>query len=60
VNAGIVRDLQESGVAVPSTTIIEGRLVIRAAIVNHRTQASDLDDLVAAIVALGEKARIAA
>lgn len=60
VNAGIVRDLQESGVAVPSTTIIAGRLVIRAAIVNHRTQSSDLDDLIAAIVALGEKARIAA
>ena len=53
VNAGIVADLQESGIAVPSTTTIEGRLAIRAAIVNHRTQRRDLDALVAAVLQLG-------
>jgi aromatic-L-amino-acid decarboxylase len=53
VNAGIVVDLQESGIAVPSTTTIDGRLAIRAAIVNHRTQPRDIDALVAAVVALG-------
>jgi glutamate/tyrosine decarboxylase-like PLP-dependent enzyme len=54
VNAGIVADLHESGVAAPSTTVIDGRLAIRAAIVNHRTQPCDLDTLVAAVLKLGE------
>jgi aromatic-L-amino-acid decarboxylase len=53
LNARIVADLQESGVAAPSTTRIGGRLAIRAAIVNHRTQQRDVDALVDAIVALG-------
>ncbi len=34
-NREIVADLQESGVAAPSTTIIHGKVAIRAAIVNH-------------------------
>lgn len=53
VNAQIVTDLQESGIAVPSTTIIDSRLTIRAAIVNHRTQTCDLDALVAATIRFG-------
>jgi aromatic-L-amino-acid/L-tryptophan decarboxylase len=55
VNARIVVDLQESGIAVPSTTVIDGRLAIRAAIFNHRTQACDLDALVAAVGKFGAK-----
>ena len=54
VNAGIVTRLQESGIAVPSTTVLEGRLAIRAAIVNHRTQRCDLDALIAAVLKLGK------
>jgi len=38
VNARIAVELQESGVAAPSTTVISGKLAIRAAIVNHRTR----------------------
>jgi glutamate/tyrosine decarboxylase-like PLP-dependent enzyme len=53
LNAEIVIALQESGIAVPSTTIVEGRLAIRAAIVNHRTRRCDLDALIAAVVRLG-------
>jgi glutamate/tyrosine decarboxylase-like PLP-dependent enzyme/glutathione synthase/RimK-type ligase-like ATP-grasp enzyme len=53
VNARIAVELQESGVAAPSTTVISGKLAIRAAIVNHRTQPSDLDTLVEKTVALG-------
>jgi len=53
VNAEIVTRLQESGVAVPSTTLLEGQLAIRAAIVNHRTQRCDLDALLAAVVKSG-------
>lgn len=55
VNVRIAIDLQESGIAVPSTTILEGRLAIRAAIVNHRTQRRDLDALVAAAVRFGNE-----
>lgn len=54
VNADLVAALQESGIAAPSTTIIDGQLAIRAAIVNHRTTASDIDALIDATLALGE------
>jgi aromatic-L-amino-acid decarboxylase len=40
-------------VAAPSTTRINGALAIRAAITNHRTNRSDIDALVNAILALG-------
>lgn len=53
VNAEIVADIQEAGVAAPSTTVIDGRLAIRAAIVNHRTQARDIDALVDAVLRFG-------
>ena len=53
VNAKIVADLQESGVAAPSTTTVNDQLVIRVAIVNHRTQSQDLDALLSAILRLG-------
>jgi glutamate/tyrosine decarboxylase-like PLP-dependent enzyme len=41
--AEIVARLQESGIAAPSTTRIAGRLCIRIAILNHRTEPADLD-----------------
>ena len=53
MNARIVIELQESGAVAPSTTVIGGRLAIRAAIVNHRTGQRDLDALVEKTVALG-------
>jgi aromatic-L-amino-acid decarboxylase len=53
VNGDIVADLQESGIAAPSTTTIDGRLAIRAAIVNHRTNRSDIDALIKATIAFG-------
>jgi glutamate/tyrosine decarboxylase-like PLP-dependent enzyme len=49
LNKAVVIDLQERGVAAPSTTIIGGRTVIRAAIVNHRTTEQDIDTLMAAL-----------
>lgn len=54
VNADIVVALQESGIAAPSTTTIDGHLAIRAAIVNHRTNASDIDALISATIKFGE------
>ncbi len=53
INSRIVIELQESGAVAPSTTILDGRLAIRAAIVNHRTRASEIDTLVEKTVALG-------
>jgi aromatic-L-amino-acid decarboxylase len=53
VNARIAVELQESGVAAPSTTMIGGKLAIRAAIVNHRTRHADVDALIERTVALG-------
>ncbi len=57
VTAKIVADVQESGIAVPSATVIEGRLAIRAAIVNHRTRESDLENLMEATLRFGARAR---
>ena len=45
-NANLAIAIQESGMAAPSTTTVNGALAIRACIVNHRTQRSDIDTLV--------------
>jgi glutamate/tyrosine decarboxylase-like PLP-dependent enzyme len=53
VNDAIVVALQESGVVAPSTTRINGRTAIRAAIVNHRTSRTEIDALVDGVLAQG-------
>jgi aromatic-L-amino-acid decarboxylase len=53
VNAEIVADLHESGIAAPSTTTIDGKLAIRAALVNHRTQERHIDALIAGVLRFG-------
>ncbi len=53
VNPRIVIELQESGVVAPSSTVVDGRQAIRAAIVNHRTGRGEIDALVEKTVALG-------
>ena len=50
LNREIVADVQEAGIAAPSTTMIDGRLAIRAAIVNHRTRVEDVEMLVDAVL----------
>jgi aromatic-L-amino-acid/L-tryptophan decarboxylase len=55
LNAAIVADVQESGVAAPSTTRIAGRLAIRAAIFNHRTCERDVEVLVQAVLRHGDR-----
>lgn len=45
----IVLDLQEEGSAAPSWTTIDGQLVVRCAIVNHRTTEADIDILIDAL-----------
>ena len=56
INADIVIALQESGIAAPSAITLQGRLAIRAAIVNHRTTAGDIDALIDATLGFGEMA----
>jgi len=48
-NTDVVADVQESGVAVPSTTRIRGQVAIRVALVNHRTCEDDLHLLLGAV-----------
>jgi glutamate/tyrosine decarboxylase-like PLP-dependent enzyme len=55
VNREIVADVQESGIAAPSSTTLDGKLAIRAAIVNHRTEERDIDALVAAVLTFGDR-----
>jgi glutamate/tyrosine decarboxylase-like PLP-dependent enzyme len=55
LNRDVVADIQESGIAAPSTTVLEGKLAIRAAIVNHRTDVADIDALIAAVLEFGAR-----
>jgi glutamate/tyrosine decarboxylase-like PLP-dependent enzyme len=56
LNARIVVELQEAGEVAPSTTVIDGRLAVRAAIVNHRTSRAEIDTLVERVVGAGRAA----
>ena len=53
LNKEIVIALQESGIAAPSTTMINGRVAIRAALVNHRSDTDDVDCLIDEVQAIG-------
>lgn len=53
LNTEIMLRIQESGVAVPTDTTLQGRHTLRAAINNHRTRAEDLDMLVDAVLQHG-------
>ena len=55
LNGDIVADIQESGIAAPSTTMLDGQLAIRAAIVNHRTDICDIDALLTAVLDFGAR-----
>ncbi len=57
-NEDVAADLQESGIAAPSTSRINGRLAIRVNITNHRTQFSDLDIFVDAVLQTASTRRL--
>lgn len=57
LNADIAADVQESGVAVLSTTRIHGVLALRAALVNHRTREEDVQILLNAVLAAAARRR---
>jgi len=53
INAEIVMDLQEKGIAAPSTTLLRDILAIRVSITNHRSTQADFDMLADAVVEAG-------
>jgi aromatic-L-amino-acid decarboxylase len=53
LNRELLLRLQESGIAVPSATVLNGRFAIRCAITNHRTRRADLEMLVDAVRQIG-------
>ena len=53
LNEQIVIAMQESGLAVPSTTRLGGELAIRVNLTDHRTRNIDLDLLLAETLRLG-------
>jgi aromatic-L-amino-acid/L-tryptophan decarboxylase len=55
LNEEIMIRVQESGVAVPSSTRIRGAFALRVAITNHRSRREDFDILAAAVVDHGRQ-----
>ena len=53
LNRELVIELQESGAVAPSTTMLDGRVAIRAAIVNHRTGYAEIETLVNEALRIG-------
>ncbi|HJU30664.1 MAG TPA: pyridoxal-dependent decarboxylase, partial [Hyphomicrobiaceae bacterium] len=51
VQQAVVMDLQERGLAAPSLTVVDKQVVIRAAIVNHRTQQRHADRFIEHLMA---------
>ncbi|MEO1552313.1 MAG: pyridoxal-dependent decarboxylase [Pseudomonadota bacterium] len=57
LNGRLVAHIQRAGIAAPSTTRLNGRLVIRVNITNHRTQQADMDILLDALAEGGASLR---
>lgn len=55
LNARILAQIQERGIAVPSSTQLGGRFALRVAITNHRSQREDFESLVAAVLELAHE-----
>lgn len=55
LNTELILQLQESGYVAPSSIMLENKIAIRAAIVNHRTTHQDIDCLISFVLAFGKK-----
>jgi glutamate/tyrosine decarboxylase-like PLP-dependent enzyme len=55
LNAELLVQLQESGIAAPSSTELRGRFAIRVAICNHRSRREDFDLLVDSVIKIGRQ-----
>ncbi len=58
LNQEILLRIQESGVAIPSQTMLNDKFAIRVAITNHRSRREDFDLLVKAVVEAGSALRV--
>lgn len=54
-NKELLMRMHETGVAAPSYTLLNGKYAIRAAITNHRTRRSHLDEMIAGTIKIGEE-----
>ncbi|HXO85838.1 MAG TPA: pyridoxal-dependent decarboxylase [Gemmatimonadales bacterium] len=57
LNKEILLRIQESGVAIPSQTMLDGRFAIRVAVSNHRSRREDFDLLVRSVVEIASGLR---
>ena len=57
LNKEVLLRLQESGIAVPSQTMLDGRFAIRVAVTNHRSRREDFDLLVRAVAEIASGLR---
>jgi aromatic-L-amino-acid/L-tryptophan decarboxylase len=57
LNEEILLRIQESGVAIPSHTLLNGKFAIRVAITNHRSRREDFDLLVRTVAETGAALR---
>jgi len=48
INRELLMRIQERGIAIPSSTIVDGRFTLRACICNHRSRRADFDEFVGA------------
>ncbi|WP_394827126.1 pyridoxal phosphate-dependent decarboxylase family protein [Pendulispora albinea] len=55
LNRELLHRLQESGAAVPSHTVLNGRFALRVSITNHRSRREDFDFLVHEVEKLGRE-----
>lgn len=55
INREILMRIQERGIAVPSSTVLNGRFALRVAISNHRSVRADFDVFVDAVVEIGRE-----
>lgn len=55
LNYEILMQLQEKGIAIPSSTQLDEKYVLRVSITNHRSQISDFDLLVNEVISLGNQ-----
>ena len=55
LNRELLLRIQESGVAVPSSTVLNGNYALRLANVNHRTKPEDFDMLFDAVLRIGRE-----
>jgi glutamate/tyrosine decarboxylase-like PLP-dependent enzyme len=55
INRELLMRIQESGIAIPSSTILRDKFALRVALTNHRTKDSDIELLVKTVVRIGNE-----